>query len=201
MQLCYVGHHDEVYEWAERRRLETHPKTGAAQLVETRETVKKVVVPVYVQPELPTSPKLVAKQKPPFAKASATTLHHFWWRLLRMAEANAKEHKAAAQAALHPRGGWVEAYARVRDDMNSAVPVCDLDLGSRGGDISCPPSMVAVTANDSKRLARNHAGWPNGHRGSAGLTPETTKTGLGLGQRAGSPNIIPLGVFHAVLPQ
>jgi hypothetical protein len=31
------------------RKLETHPKTGAAQLVEIRETVKEIVVPVYVQ--------------------------------------------------------------------------------------------------------------------------------------------------------
>jgi mRNA-degrading endonuclease RelE of RelBE toxin-antitoxin system len=49
--LCYVGHHDNAYDWAERRKLETHPKTGAAQLVEIRETVKEVVVPVYVQAE------------------------------------------------------------------------------------------------------------------------------------------------------
>src|SRR5665811_97092 len=35
--LCYVAHHDDAYRWAERRRLETHPKTGAAQLVEIRE--------------------------------------------------------------------------------------------------------------------------------------------------------------------
>jgi mRNA-degrading endonuclease RelE of RelBE toxin-antitoxin system len=47
--LCYVGHHDDAYAWAERRKLETHPKTGAAQLVEIRETVKEIVVPVYVQ--------------------------------------------------------------------------------------------------------------------------------------------------------
>ena len=50
--LCYVNHHDKAYDWAERRRLETHPKTGAAQLVEIRETVKEVVVPVYVKAEL-----------------------------------------------------------------------------------------------------------------------------------------------------
>src|SRR5436305_10979364 len=47
--LCYVDHHDNAYAWAERRKLETHPKTGAAQLVEIRETVKEIVVPVYVQ--------------------------------------------------------------------------------------------------------------------------------------------------------
>ncbi len=46
--LCYVDHHDKAYAWAERRRLETHPKTGAAQLVEVRETVKDIVVPNYV---------------------------------------------------------------------------------------------------------------------------------------------------------
>src|ERR1700730_10426626 len=45
--LCYVGHHDDAYNWAERRKLEIHPKTGAAQFVEIRETVKEVVVPVY----------------------------------------------------------------------------------------------------------------------------------------------------------
>jgi mRNA-degrading endonuclease RelE of RelBE toxin-antitoxin system len=51
--LCYVDHHDKAYTWAERRRLETHPTTGAAQLVEIRETVQEVIVPVYVQEELP----------------------------------------------------------------------------------------------------------------------------------------------------
>lgn len=35
--LCYVDHHDKAYRWAERRKLETHPKTGAAQWVEIRE--------------------------------------------------------------------------------------------------------------------------------------------------------------------
>lgn len=63
--LCYVDHHDKAYDWAERRKLETHPKTGAAQLVEIRETVKEVTVPVYVQQELP------AREKPHlFAKRS-----------------------------------------------------------------------------------------------------------------------------------
>ena len=47
--LCYVGHHDHAYHWAERRKLETHPKTGAAQLVEIRETVVEITVPRYVE--------------------------------------------------------------------------------------------------------------------------------------------------------
>jgi superfamily I DNA/RNA helicase/mRNA-degrading endonuclease RelE of RelBE toxin-antitoxin system len=49
--LCYVNHHDEAYQWAERRRLETHPKTGAAQLVEIRERVQEITVPKYVEKE------------------------------------------------------------------------------------------------------------------------------------------------------
>ena len=63
--LCYVNHHDKAYDWAERRKLETHPKTGAAQLVEIRETVKEVIVPVYVQTELPAPRK--APKPPLFA--------------------------------------------------------------------------------------------------------------------------------------
>jgi len=66
--LCYVDHHDKAYDWAERRKLETHPKTGAAQLVEIRETVKEVIVPVYVQKELPAPRK--APKPPLFADKS-----------------------------------------------------------------------------------------------------------------------------------
>jgi len=46
--LCYVNHHDKAYHWAERRKLETHPKTGAAQLVEIRELVREITIPSYV---------------------------------------------------------------------------------------------------------------------------------------------------------
>jgi hypothetical protein len=49
--LCFVGHHDDAYQWAERRRMETHPKTGAAQLVEIRERVQEITVPRYVEEE------------------------------------------------------------------------------------------------------------------------------------------------------
>src|ERR1700678_509099 len=47
--LCYVGHHDNAYDWAERRKLETHPKTGAAQLVEIRETIQEGRLPRDVE--------------------------------------------------------------------------------------------------------------------------------------------------------
>ncbi len=47
--LCYVGHHDSAYQWAERRKLEVHPQTGAAQLVELRETVQEISIPKYIE--------------------------------------------------------------------------------------------------------------------------------------------------------
>ena len=59
--LCYVDHHDQAYAWAERRKLETHPRTGAAQLVEIRETVRDIVVPRYVEPQ----PEPAAYVQPP----------------------------------------------------------------------------------------------------------------------------------------
>jgi mRNA-degrading endonuclease RelE of RelBE toxin-antitoxin system len=55
--LCYVDHHDKAYHWAERRKLETHPKTGAAQIVEIRERVEEIKIPKYVEVSQPTPPK------------------------------------------------------------------------------------------------------------------------------------------------
>jgi superfamily I DNA/RNA helicase/mRNA-degrading endonuclease RelE of RelBE toxin-antitoxin system len=61
--LCYVNHHDEAYQWAERRKVETHPKTGAAQLVEIRERVQEIAIPKYVEVESK------AEVKPPLFSA------------------------------------------------------------------------------------------------------------------------------------
>jgi mRNA-degrading endonuclease RelE of RelBE toxin-antitoxin system len=63
--LCYVDHHDKAYDWASRRKLETHPKTGAAQLVEIRETVTEIVVPVFVD-----GPGVVQSAQPLFGAIS-----------------------------------------------------------------------------------------------------------------------------------
>src|ERR1039458_3401748 len=68
--LCYVGHHDDAYDWAERRKLETPPRTGAAQLVEIRETVKEIVVPIYVQTEVAVAPKPASEKRPLFTGMS-----------------------------------------------------------------------------------------------------------------------------------
>ena len=62
--LCYVDHHDAAYQWAERRRLERHPTTGAAQLVEIRETVREIPVPRYVEVDAPAATRPVASGRP-----------------------------------------------------------------------------------------------------------------------------------------
>jgi mRNA-degrading endonuclease RelE of RelBE toxin-antitoxin system len=67
--LCYVNHHDPAYRWAEKRKLEIHPKTGAAQLVEIRETVQEIIIPKYVEAIQPSPPKL-----PLFAQVSEDVL-------------------------------------------------------------------------------------------------------------------------------
>jgi hypothetical protein len=56
--ICYVDHHDAAYQWAERRRIETHPRTGAAQIVEVRERIEEITVtrPSPAQPEAPAAP-------------------------------------------------------------------------------------------------------------------------------------------------
>ena len=51
--LCYVDHHDKAYAWAERRKLEVHPTTGAAQFVEVRERVEEIRVQKVVEVDAP----------------------------------------------------------------------------------------------------------------------------------------------------
>lgn len=55
--LCYVGHHDLAYRWAERRKIERHPKTGVMQVVEIRERVVEIEIPKYVEVEQAPPPK------------------------------------------------------------------------------------------------------------------------------------------------
>ena len=67
--LCYVDHHDAAYQWAERRRLDRHPTTGAAQLVEIRETVREIRVPRYVESDAPADRPAAASPAPASASA------------------------------------------------------------------------------------------------------------------------------------
>jgi len=51
--VAYVDHHDDAYQWAERRRIDAHPRTGAAQIVEVRERVEDIIVPNYIAAAAP----------------------------------------------------------------------------------------------------------------------------------------------------
>ena len=71
--LCYVDHHDAAYRWAERRKLEQHPVTGAAQIVELRETVREIEIPRYVETQAPDD-VLPDQSQPVFADTSIDVL-------------------------------------------------------------------------------------------------------------------------------
>lgn len=52
--VAYVDHHDDAYAWAERRRIETHPRTGAVQIVEVLERVEEAqpaLARMWAEPE------------------------------------------------------------------------------------------------------------------------------------------------------
>ena len=69
LMACYVDHHDKAYDWANRRRIEQHSRTGAAQIVEIRETVREIQIPKYVEaeqpaPETPPAPQVFVDVSP-----------------------------------------------------------------------------------------------------------------------------------------
>lgn len=74
LMLCYVDHHDRAYDWAARRKLVTHPTTGAAQLVEVRETVQQIFLPDYVRSQYAPNSTLLVKDQPLFAHTAAEEL-------------------------------------------------------------------------------------------------------------------------------
>ena len=87
--LCYVDHHDPAYRWAEQRKLEVHPSTGAAQLVELRTTVREISIPrlVVEKPEQPS-------KRPPLSDLSDDQLLSYgvpeeWLDLVREADEDA----------------------------------------------------------------------------------------------------------------
>lgn len=67
MLVAYVDHHDDAYAWAERRRIEAHPRTGAVQIVEVRERVEDVAPPEQFDFVMPAATAPVAPQPQLFA--------------------------------------------------------------------------------------------------------------------------------------
>jgi superfamily I DNA/RNA helicase/mRNA-degrading endonuclease RelE of RelBE toxin-antitoxin system len=59
--LAYVDHHDDAYKWAERRKIERHPTTGAMQLVEIRERIQEVEI---VRPKEAAEPEAAPTPSP-----------------------------------------------------------------------------------------------------------------------------------------
>jgi len=59
--LAYVDHHDAAYKWAERRKIERHPTTGAMQLVEVRERIEEIEILRTRQVEAPIAAAPVVK--------------------------------------------------------------------------------------------------------------------------------------------
>lgn len=76
LMLAYVGHHDDAYAWAERRRIEQHPRTGAIQIVEVRERVEELVArprgDLFDPPPAPAA--VAAADQPVFAALSRDDL-------------------------------------------------------------------------------------------------------------------------------
>ena len=116
LMLCYADHHENAYQWAERRKLETHPKTGAAQLVEVRETVQEIVVPAYAPKQRDAPPKPL-----PFANIAESDLLNYgvpseWLNAVRKADED-----SFLELAEHLPGEAAEALLVVAAGGNAAA--------------------------------------------------------------------------------
>jgi hypothetical protein len=115
--LCYVDHHDDAYQWAERRKLEVHPTTGAAQLVEIRETVEEIRIPRYVEVDAP------ANVKPPlFTAYSDEQLLSYGVPLEWLADVRAANEDALLGLADHLPAEASEALLELATGGTPAVP-------------------------------------------------------------------------------
>lgn len=65
--LCYADHHDHAYAWAEKRRFEVHPQTGAIQIVEVKEKIEEVIR--YIEKTIEKEAALFEKHNPDYLLA------------------------------------------------------------------------------------------------------------------------------------
>lgn len=115
--LCYVDHHDKAYQWAGRRKLETHPKTGAAQLVEIRETVQEIKVPVVVE-----GSPLPAIKPPILAGISEETLLAYGVPMEWLADVQQADEDSLLQLADHLPSEAAEALLELATGGRPALP-------------------------------------------------------------------------------
>jgi mRNA-degrading endonuclease RelE of RelBE toxin-antitoxin system len=129
--LCYVDHHDKAYAWAERRKLETHPKTGAAQLVELRERVQEIVRPVSVAQSASPAHVLAAPEKPKlFENRSEEELLGYGVPLEWLADVRAADE---------------DSLLRLADHLPAEAAEALLELAT-GGTPRVPPPLPAATS-------------------------------------------------------
>src|SRR5690606_25892750 len=124
--LCYVDHHDKAYQWAERRKLEVHPTTGAAQLVEVRERVEEILVPKYVEDSRPATqqkPKLFARYGD--AQLLAYGVPQEW-----LADVKAADEDSLLELADHLPGEAAEALLELATGGTPALP----EVAAKGAD-------------------------------------------------------------------
>ncbi|KCV53970.1 UvrD-helicase domain-containing protein [Bordetella bronchiseptica] len=124
--LCYVDHHDQAYQWAERRKLEVHPTTGAAQLVEVRERVEEILVPKYVEDSRPAT-----QQKPKlFEKYDGAQLLAYGVPQEWLADVKAADEDSLLELADHLPGEAAEALLELATGGTPALP----EVAAKGAD-------------------------------------------------------------------
>jgi hypothetical protein len=118
--LAYVDHHDAAYAWAERRRIEAHPRTGALQIVEVRERVEEVAPPAPPSdPVAAPTPDAPAVQPRVFAALSADDLlgvgvPQDWLADVHAATEDCWTSRYQGGCALLPRQLWNQACQPIR---------------------------------------------------------------------------------------
>ncbi|UHL64063.1 UvrD-helicase domain-containing protein [Paralcaligenes sp. KSB-10] len=146
--LCYVNHHDKAYQWAERRKLEVHPTTGAAQLVEIRERVEEILVPKYVDDSRP------FKQQEPklFLPYSDTQLLAYGVPQEWLADVKVADENSLLELADHLPGEAAEALLELATGGTPALP----EIASKGDDPFLHPDAQRRfrIMSDTDELAR-----------------------------------------------
>lgn len=145
--LCYVDHHDKAYDWAERRKLETHPMTGAAQLVEIRETVQEITIPRYVEVEqaAPDKPRL-------FDHVAETTLLRYGVPVEWLADVRQADEDSLLELADHLPGEAAEALLEL---ATGGTPQLSLPVSTGADPYSHPDALRRFRVmNDVDELER-----------------------------------------------
>ena len=142
--LCFVDHHDKAYDWAERRRLEAHPKTGAAQMVEVRETVKDIFIPNYVQVDTPATP---IKKELLFAKLSDIELLSYGVPAEWLDDVRSANEDSLLALADHLPSEAAEALLELATGGHPAEPVAALEPAATA--VATPPPVDDKTKQPS----------------------------------------------------